>query len=118
MMYSLALLGYVLSSAYATYSLWLHYLAVMNLKRARDAGMLTKTTTALGTPLLFRGYLLDVYVNVLVMSALLLEFPRELTVTARLKRHDKDAPRGAWSRKVVQWFRPLLDPFDPKGKHV
>jgi len=34
------------------YVLWVFYLAVMNLKRARDAGTLTKPALVLGMPVL------------------------------------------------------------------
>jgi hypothetical protein len=47
---------------------------------------------------------------------LLLEMPQELTVTARLKRHIKESTD--WRSGVASWFIPLLDPFDPSGKHI
>lgn len=98
-----------------TYALWIFYLAVMNLKRAKDAGQLSKTAKVLGTPVLICGYLLDIFVNVFVMSVVLLEMPDELTVTARLKRHKKST---GWRLHVVLWLEPLLDPYDPSGDHV
>tara|TARA_R110000787_G_scaffold118721_2_gene229578 strand:+ start:1122 stop:1460 length:339 start_codon:yes stop_codon:yes gene_type:complete len=100
----------------SSYLLWIFYLAVMNLKRARDAGLLTKTATALGYPVLFMGYALDCFVNVFVISILLLELPRETTVTARLKRHNNESK--GWRKAVAVWAEPLLDPFDPSGNHI
>lgn len=98
------------------YVLWLFYLAVMALKRARDDGKLSPFATALGYPLLMFGYLLDFVVNVVICTPLLLEIPRETTVTARLSRHvDDDTWRGA----VARWVGlHLLDPFDPDGRHL
>ena len=100
----------------STYALWIFYLAVMNLKRARDAGLLTKTAAALGYPVLFIGYVLDCFVNVFVMTGLFLELPQELTVTSRLKRHNKESTD--WRKARAVWAEPFLDPFDPSGKHI
>lgn len=98
------------------YLLWILYLAVMNLKRAKDAGLLSKTAIALGTPVLIVGYLLDFALNVFVMTLVMLELPRETTVSERLKRHNQTST--GWRLAVVRWFEPLLDPYDPSGDHV
>jgi hypothetical protein len=93
------------------YALWLFYLAVMALKHARDAGRLNDTARRLGLPILWAGYALDFIVNVLVVSVILLEFPREWLVTSRMSRHIKT---GGWRGQMAQWFcDTLLDPFDP-----
>ena len=94
----------------ATYALWIFYLAVMNLKRARDAGLLNKTALTLGYPVLIVGYLLDAFVNVFVMSLLFVEILEELTVTSRLKRHIKTS--DGWRLRLASWFIPILNPFD------
>jgi len=112
----LTLLGYyIASSALGFYILWVFYLAVMNLKRVKDAGLLSKTAMALGYPVLIVGYLLDCFVNVFVMTLLLLELPRETTVTSRLKRHNKGT---GWRKAIAAWAEPLLDPYDPSGDHI
>ena len=98
------------------YLLWILFLAVMNLKRVKDAGLLSKTALVLGTPVLIFGLIVDALVNWFVMTLVLLEMPKESTVTARLKRHNKDS--GGWRKAVVLWMEPLLDPFDPSGDHI
>jgi len=100
----------------ATYLLWLFYLAVMNLKRARDNGTLSKVALFLGSPILIVGYLLDWFVNVTVMTIVFLELPQEKMVTHRLRRHVR---HGSGYRKKLAWFicHHLLDTFDPSGKH-
>lgn len=98
------------------YFLWIFYLAVMTLKRARDENLLTKTATVFGIPVLVIGLILDFIANVFVMSLMLLELPKETTVTARLKRHNKEST--GWRLSIVKWAEPLLDPFDPSGDHV
>jgi hypothetical protein len=106
----------LLTSILSLYALWLFYLAVMALKRARDAGQLTTVAYVLGLPMLVVGLALDVLVNWFVMTLLLLELPREATVTARLRRHKGDPE---WRGKVSRWFAlHLLDTFDPSGRHI
>jgi len=98
------------------YCLWIFYLAVMSLKRAKDSNMLTKTATAFAYPVLITGLFLDFIANIFVMTPMLLEFPRETTVTARLKRHNKEST--GWRKAIAAWAEPLLDPFDPSGDHI
>jgi len=98
------------------YALWVFYLAVMNLARAKRAGLLNKTAIVLGTPVLIVGYLLDLLMNITVMTVVLLELPQETTVTARLKRHHKEST--GWRLAIVKWFEPILDPYDPSGDHI
>lgn len=101
---------------FGSYALWLFFLAAMNLKRVRDAGLLHPSALALGTPVLIVGLALDFVVNVTVFTLLLCEWPRETTVTARLKRHNRAG--AGWRKKVSALFEPLLDPFDPAGDHI
>lgn len=112
----MTLLYVLLSSIGASYALWILYLAVMSLKRAKDAGLLHKTARFFGTPVLFVGYFLDALVNIFLLTFILLEFPKELTVTERLKRHIKTS--AGWRLSVARWFIPLLDPYDPSGHHI
>ena len=109
------ILYYAATSLGGFYALWIFYLAVMNLKRVRDEGKLSKLALYLGMPVLFVGYVLDALINIFVMTLILLEIPEELTVSERLKRHNKV---DGWRKKVAQWFEPLLDPFDPSGNHI
>lgn len=99
------------------YALWVFYLAVMNLKRAKDAGTLSRPALWLGTPILFIGWVLDFVSNVLPFSLLFLDIPRETLVTARLKRYAY-GPNG-WRKRFALWFADhILDDFDPSGKHI
>tara|TARA_R110000803_G_scaffold48216_2_gene100157 strand:+ start:2208 stop:2546 length:339 start_codon:yes stop_codon:yes gene_type:complete len=100
----------------STYALWIFYLAVMSLARAKADKKLTKTALVLGYPILVVGYVLDAFVNIAVMTFLFLELPKELTVTSRLKRHNKDSV--GWRKERAVWAEPFLDPFDPSGKHI
>lgn len=112
----LIIAAYLLWAVLACYGLWVFYLAVMGLKRARDTVGLSVWAARFGYPVLFVGLLLDVTVNWFVVTLLLLEWPQEATVTARLKRHNREST--GWRLSVVKFFEPLLDPFDPSGDHV
>jgi hypothetical protein len=109
-------IAYPLYAFLVFWVLWVFYLAVMNLKRARDAGTLSKTAWVFGMPVLLVGYALDIAVNLTLMSLILWEPPKEFTMTARLKRHHKQST--GWRLAVVLWFEPLLDPYDPGGDHI
>lgn len=107
---------YLLYSILALYVLWPFYLAVMCLKGARDAGRLSKYARAMAWPILIIGAALDAFANIVIMSVILLELPREWLVTPRLKRHIRG---GGYRRRIAVWMgEHLLDPFDPSGSHL
>lgn len=106
---------YIGLSLAITYGLYVFYCAVMNIKRVRDAGKLTKLGMAFGYPTLVIGLVLDLLVNVFVMTIILFELPQEFTVTSRLKRHQTST---GWRLAVVKFFEPVLDPLDPSGDHI
>lgn len=110
------ILEYVLYSLIFTYALYVFYAAVMNIKRVRDLGKLTLLGKIFGYPTLIIGLILDLIINVFVMTFLLLELPRELTVTSRLKRHHEEST--GWRLAIVKFFEPVLDPLDPSGDHI
>jgi hypothetical protein len=111
--YVLYYLGWALG---ITYALYVFYAAVMNIQRVRDMGKLTWMGYVLGYPTLFIGLFLDLLVNWFVMTFILLELPREFTVTSRLKRHNQNST--GWRKAVVKFFEPVLDPLDPSGDHI
>lgn len=99
------------------YIMWILYLAVMNLKRARDDGKLSKPAYYLGLPLLYGGLAIDILCNLTLMTLIMLELPRELTVSSRLSRHSHDS--SGYRKKIAVWIGTnLLDAFDPSGKHI
>lgn len=100
----------------AVYTLWLFFLAVMNLKRVSDAGNLSGKAKVLGMPIILFGFCLDVFLNLTVFTVLLLELPQEKTISSRLQRHNHEST--GWRKAVAAWFEPLLDPFDPSGDHI
>lgn len=107
---------YILYTLLSIWLLWVFYLAVMNLSRARNAGTLSTAAYIVGYPVLIVGLLLDLIVNVIVLTIIMLELPKETTVTSRLKRHSR---KGGWRADIANWLgKYILDPFDPSGKHI
>lgn len=118
MIFLYIIVGYLLTSLAASYILWDQYIVLMGLKRVKEAGKLTLAMKILGMPRLVFGYLLDVYVNLVVITVVLAELPRwgEWTVSERLSRHfdHSDGWRFAFSAWVLS---EMLDAFDPAGIH-
>ena len=95
----------------------LFYFSVMNLKRVRDRGELTKFMYVIGMPMLWIGLVFDLLANVLVFSILFLELPREPLVTGRLKRHKYHST--GWRHELALFWEKHIDPFDDKpGGHI
>jgi hypothetical protein len=109
----MVVITYTLLSLYA---LWLFYLAVMNLYRAKKDSTISKVALVLGYPILIVGVLLDLIVNVVIMSIVFLELPRELLVTQRLTRLIQSG--FSWRANLAYWIcHHFLNAFDPSGDH-
>ena len=113
----ISILLYVLYSIGCTYTLWGFYLAAMHLKERQQRGQLTPRAEFFGWPLVGLGLVIDFLCNVTVMTILFVEWPREKTVTERLKRHAEVDTEG-WRKRLACWFKPILNPFDPDGDHI
>ena len=99
------------------YFLWIFYLAVMTLKRARDDGTISKVALLLGYPVLVVGYVLDFCVNVTLLSIIVLDLPKETTVSLHLRRLSKTGT--PYQKAIANWIaKNLLDAFDPSGTHL
>lgn len=92
------------------------YIAIMKLRDLRDSGALATlhwSVTLTGRMLLLIGLLLDVALNLLVMTIVFLEIPRELLVTARVKRHKWNG--NGWRKRLACWMcANYLTPFDAR----
>lgn len=101
---------------HSTLSLWTHYIAVMRLKMLRDAGTLTRWQTVFGYYVLAKGLLIDLVYHLVIGTLVLLEWPREWTLSGRLWRLSTTGSgwRQRWALAIRQT---LLDPFDPSGVH-
>lgn len=100
----------------ALYVLWVAFLAVANIEfsvHQKDVKMHVQITAI---PLVAVMIAMDVVFNVFVFTLLLAEWPREWTVSQRLRRHMQNA--GGWRRGVALFVEAYLDPFDHLGDHI
>lgn len=90
------------------------FTSVMHFKQVRDSGVLDTlnwTSRAVAYLTLYVGLVLDVLLNIFVMSVVFVELPKELLTTSRIRRH-KFGSQG-WRKRVALWFcRNYLTPFD------
>lgn len=98
------------------YVFFILYVASMGMVAAYKSKRLNWFLWVLCLPFVAIALLVDVLNNILVFSILFFELPKELTVTARLKRHvTNNTKRG----KFARWLAvTLLNPFDYSGNHV
>jgi hypothetical protein len=98
-----------------------HYIAVMALRDARDAKKLTVLDYVFGYPTLLLGLLIDLFANIFVLTFLLVELPKEGTVTARTKRLGALPAGGSWlqrwRRGFSRWMLGQLAHHDKSGGH-
>lgn len=82
-------------------AIWILFLAVMNLQRARDAGTLSPVALTFGKIILAVGLILDCLGNFAVLTVLFLEIPNEFLITPRIQRHVNG---DGWRKKLAVWF--------------
>jgi hypothetical protein len=105
--------GYFLATSYV---FWILFLAAMNLIGAYRAGTISPVAKALGYPMIIVGVVLDFLFNMIVLTIIMVELPKELLVTERLARHMWTGT--GWRQKFAASFcSKLLDTFDPSGSH-
>ncbi len=98
------------------YALWMLFLAVMNLRAAKERGTLPKAALVLALPVVALAVLLDVVVNATLGTLIFLDLPKEWTLSERLSRY---LPLSTWRGVAALWIgAALLDPFDPSGSHL
>ena len=98
------------------YLFFILYVASMGMVRAHKEGKLNSILWVLCVPFVALSWVIDVIHNITLFTLLYLEFPRELTVTERLKRHVSEHTfRGKLSRWIAET---VLNPFDYSGNHV
>ena len=100
-------------SALLIWATWIFYLAIMSLRRHKD--QMSLPAKIIGYPTLFVGVVLDVLINWLVGTVVFVAMPKELLLTARLKRHIRE---GGWRATMARWVcHNFLNVFDPGGSH-
>lgn len=97
------------------YVVWIGYLGMCSLKRAKDNGTISKPALVLAYPALILFVVADAAWNITAGSLIFVEVPREWLFTHRLSRLKKSE---GWRAKVATFIcSNLLDTFDPAGTH-
>ena len=81
---------------------WVHYLAVMNIKRVRDQGKLYPFAKFCGGVVIALGLPIYISMNLILGTIFFLELPREIRFTKRLQRHKAESK--GWRRKLAFFF--------------
>ena len=90
---------------------WVTYIAVMSFRAQQ--GALSSIVRANAYVVLGIGLVLDLILTVVIGTVIFMSPPRELTFTARLKRHRAG---GGWRSTVAAWVCDnLLNPFVTGG---
>ena len=88
----------------------------MGMVRAHKENKLNPVLWGMCVPFIVISLIVDFLNNVFVFTFLFAEFPKELTVTERLKRHVK---KYTFRGKVARFIGDtLLNAFDPTGNHL
>lgn len=93
------------------YALWWNYIATMSVRERWD--VLPLASKALAFVPVLASWMLDVLCNVVIASALGLEWPREITLTKRLKRWKAMATISPRRARVARWTcANIINAFD------
>lgn len=112
-------LGTVLTMIYILWCLWILYVAMMNIDRARNIDQLPWQAKIMVYPTVALFDIVELIANVIVCTPIFFDLPREVTVSDRLRRYAADpTSAGKYRMTLVNFVRPMLDPFDPDGPHI
>ena len=111
----LSLLFFVFVTLWA---LWVLYIAMMNIKRVATTQTMPWRVRALVYPTMAVFEIVEFVANVVVLTVLFVDWPKEIRVSDRLRRYWSNPYRYGWRLHVVKFLKPMLDPFDPAGTHI
>ena len=100
------------------WALWVLYIAMMNIKRVFDTQEMSFRVKMLVYPTVAVFELVEIISNVFVCTIIFLDWPKEIRVSDRLRRYWNNPYRYGWRLHIVKFLKPMLDPFDPTGKHI
>ncbi len=94
---------------------FLFYLAIMN--AIRNKPNISKPAWVFIAPIALVGVIFDFLLNVVIMTVLFFDLPREFLFTKRLERY-RTTQVGTRREKAACFIcEKLLNAFDPKNKH-
>ena len=95
----------------STYILWLAYVFTMGVRERWDTLPMASKVLAF-LPVVF-AYLLDIAINVVIITVLYWEIPKEVTLTKRLHRWQMMSMRHPIRARKSKWVcENILNPFD------
>lgn len=107
---------FVLVPLLLIYALYIYFCALTNLQRVYQANKLTLLGKCFAYPSVVIGVGIDVIVNTFIATVVFMEFPKEWTLSMRLKRYLETG--SGYRLAVAKWIEPVLDPLDPSGDHI
>jgi hypothetical protein len=100
------------------WALWILYIAMMNVKRALMQGDIPWQAKLLVVPTRAIFDVIEFFCNVVVCTVVFLDLPKEITVSDRLRRYHRNNLCPKWRMVIVDFIKPMIDPFDPEGTHI
>ena len=98
--------------------LWILYIAMMNVKRALMQGDIPWQAKMLVVPTKWIFDVVEFFCNVVVCTVIFVDWPKEITVSDRLRRYHRNPTCPTWRMIIVNFIKPMIDPFDPTGTHI
>ena len=101
--------------------LWCFYLAIMNLVAVRNDKTgpgLNDESKRLGLLILVPGYTSDALCNIVWVTLITLQWPRELTVTSRIQKLVDQSQDSYQRRLAVRVAVKLLNPYSGTKPHI
>ena len=111
-------LSFVVFVLLTLWALWVLYIAMMNIKRVTLTKPVPWQAKILVYPTMAVFEVIEFIANVVVLTVLFFDWPREIRVSDRLRRYWKRPAKYGWRLHVVKFIKPMLDPFDPAGPHI
>lgn len=115
---SLISMSTVLFMITVLWALWILYVAMMNIKGAVDKGPLPWQAKLIVYPTTAVFSIIEILANCIVCTIIFLDLPKEITVSDRLRRYNLNPLTSQWRMSIVNFVKPMLDPFDPAGPHI
>jgi hypothetical protein len=100
------------------WALWVLYIAMMNIKRVTLIKPVPWQAKLLVYPTMAVFEVVEFIANVIVLTVVFFDWPREIRVSDRLRRYWRRPAKYGWRLHVVKFIKPMLDPFDPAGPHI
>lgn len=115
---SIISISFVILVLLILWALWILYVAMMNVKRVSETEKLPWQAKILLYPTIVVFDIVEFIANVFVCTIIFWDWPKEITVSDRLRRYKISHEKYSWRVRLVNFIKPMLDPFDPAGPHI